>query len=163
MTATTALPPAVRHGSFRIEKHYAFTPAQVFGAWTTPEARRAWFVEGPGFDILDYRLDFRTLGHEYCRFRVTGETTEIWNQTVFHEILPDARVVFAYSMGTQAGAFSASLATAELFADGKGGTRLVFNEQIAQLDGKDQVPDREGGTRWLLDRLEQYLQGSLKR
>lgn len=48
-----------------------------------------------------------------------------------------------------------SLASAGFVADGNG-TKRMFTGQIARLDGKDRLPEREGGTRWLPDRLEQY-------
>lgn len=47
---------------------------------------------------------------------------------------------------------SVSLATVELRPEGKG-TRLVFTEQGAFLDGYDDAGSREHGTRELLDAL----------
>lgn len=49
-----------------------------------------------------------------------------------------------------------SLATVELKPDSKG-TRLVFTEQGAFLDGHDNVGRRETGTRSLLDNLAASL------
>ncbi len=51
---------------------------------------------------------------------------------------------------------SVSLSTVELTPAGAG-TRLIYTEQGVFLDGYDNVADREGGTRDLLDNLEAEL------
>jgi hypothetical protein len=51
---------------------------------------------------------------------------------------------------------SASLATVELLPDGAG-TRLIYTEQGAFLDGADRPADREAGCRALLDNLDAEL------
>jgi uncharacterized protein YndB with AHSA1/START domain len=52
---------------------------------------------------------------------------------------------------------SASLATIEFKAEGAG-TRLVFTEQGAFLDGFDKAESREGGWRELLEALGRAVQ-----
>ena len=74
--------------------------------------------------------------------------------------MPDARIVFAYSMARGETKISASLTTVELVPDGEG-TRLLFTEQIALLDGGDNVKDREQGWQGLLDKLGAELKGEL--
>ena len=74
------------------------------------------------------------------------------NETLFLDIVPGRRIVFAYGMARGETRISASLATVELIADGNG-TKLRFTEQMAVLDGGDRVEDRAQGWGGLLDKL----------
>lgn len=158
MTTTT-------HGSFIIERRYNATPQRVFAAWSDPEAKRSWFVEGEGWDIRAYELDFREGGTETSTFRVVGgnnpfppETT-FSNDTVFDEIVPNERLIFTYSMARDGVRFSISLATVEFHPADKG-TRLILTEHGAFFDGADGVKMREQGWRELLGKLDEYLGGA---
>jgi uncharacterized protein YndB with AHSA1/START domain len=155
MTTTT-------HASFVIERRYDAFPQRVFAAWADPAAKRAWFVEGEGWEIQSYELDFREGGTERSRFRFLkgeetfGEKTTFGNETVFNEIVPNERIIFTYSMDRNGMRFSISLATVELNAAG-GGTRMVFTEHGAWFEGGDSPQMREAGWRELLHKLDQYL------
>src|SRR5687768_17405615 len=113
MTTTT-------HGSFVIERRYDAAPQRVFAAWADPVSKRAWSVEGEGWDIQSYDLDFREGGREVSRFRflrgeeIFGKPTMMGNETVFNEIVPNERIVFTYSMDRDGVRFSVSLASVEL-------------------------------------------------
>ena len=151
---------SVEHGTFVIERRYDFAPATVFRAFADPAAKRKWFVEGEGWTIDSYEADFRVGGTERSRFRF-GDGAPMGNDTVYMDIVADRRIVIAYSMLTGDTPFSASLATIEFLADGAG-TKLVYTEQAAFLDGKDQVKDREEGCRWLFEALATHLDGTAK-
>lgn len=81
----------------------------------------------------------------------------IYNDTIYHDIVPDNRMIFGYTMTIGENRISASLATVELKPDSKG-TRLVFTEQGAFLDGLDQVADRKQGWREILGHLARELE-----
>lgn len=155
MTTTT-------HGSFVIERRYDAAPQRVFAAWSNPKAKRAWFVEGEGWEIQSYEIDFREGGSEKSRFRhlagekIFGEKTIFGNETVFNEIVPNARIIFTYAMDRNGVRFSVSLASVEFSAAGAG-TRLVFTEHATFFEGGDGVRMREAGWRELLDKLDRYL------
>lgn len=155
MTTTT-------HGSFIIERTYSASPQRVFAAWADPAAKRAWFVEGEGWDIQSYELDFREGGAERSTFRflkgeeMFGEKTVMANVTVFNEIVPNARIIFTYSMDRNGARFSVSLATVELKPAGNG-TRFIFTEHGAFFDGADHVKMREQGWQELLTKLGEFL------
>ncbi|TMG34851.1 MAG: hypothetical protein E6H88_14185 [Chloroflexi bacterium] len=70
--------------------------------------------------------------------------------------MPNERIIFAYDMHVDDKRISVSLATVELEPKGAG-TRLVFTEQGAFLDGYDDAGSREHGTRELLDALGTVL------
>ena len=78
------------------------------------------------------------------------------NDTLFLAIVPDERIVFAYSLSVAEVRTSAALTTVELAADG-GGTRLLLTEQVAFLDGVDGSASRQRGWGGLLDRLGDAL------
>ena len=80
------------------------------------------------------------------------------NDTVFHDIVPNERIVFAYHMTYNGAPISVSLTTVEFHASGAG-TKLVFTEQgTASLDGHDDGGKmREAGTHGLLDALGKEL------
>jgi len=66
--------------------------------------------------------------------------------------VPDHRIVYSYDMYLDQTRLSVSLATVE-FHPASAGTRLIFTEQGAFLDGQDQPQYREQGTGDLLDAL----------
>ncbi|WP_395647598.1 SRPBCC family protein [Terricaulis sp.] len=156
MTTTT-------HASFIIERRYNASPQRVFAAWGDAKAKRAWFVEGEGWDIKRYAMDFREGGAERSTYRflkgqeVFGKETTFGNDTVFNEIVPNERIVFTYSMARDGVRFSVSLASVELTPTGNG-TRLVFTEHGAFFGGADGAEMREQGWQELLGKLDAYLE-----
>ena len=154
---TTTIETTAVHSTFRLERAYTASPARVFRAFAETEAKRRWFVEGEGWEISEYTADFRIGGHELSRFRFRGGP-EIVNETVYLDIVPDARLIFAYRMATEEGPMSASLTTIELVPQGSG-TLLVQTEQGAYLDGSDDGTNREAGWRGLLEALAREVEG----
>lgn len=142
---------SVAHATFTIERVYDATPAQVFKANSDQAIKRRWFAEGEGFVVQTYELDFRVGGLEICRFRY-GEGDPMTYDGVFQDIVPDERIITAYSMTIGGKRISSSLATTQLRVEGRK-TRLVFTEQGAYLDGHDNVKEREEGSRALLEAL----------
>ena len=71
---------------------------------------------------------------------------------MYQDIIPDQRIVSTYEMLMADTRISVSLATVELTSAGSG-TRLVYTEQGAFLDGHDTPAEREHGTRELLEAL----------
>jgi uncharacterized protein YndB with AHSA1/START domain len=155
MTDTTTKPAV--HSTFRIERHYNAAPDCVFQAFADPEAKRRWFIEGEGWNILEYTPAFEVGGHERSRFSYQGGP-EMLNETIYQDIVPGERLVFCYRMALAGEPMSASLTTIELTPHGEG-TLLVHTEQGTYLDGKDDGTMREQGTRELLDMLAREVEG----
>jgi uncharacterized protein YndB with AHSA1/START domain len=62
------------------------------------------------------------------------------------------RIVFTYDIRIDARRLSVSLVTVEFFASRRG-TRMVYTEQLAYLDGHEDRAQRLRGTEESLDRL----------
>ena len=156
---TTANQCSVVHSTFSIKRTYPSPPARVFAAFSNQATKRRWFVEGEGWDVDVFTMDFRVGGREISRFSFKGGLP-MGNDTVYLDIVPDRRIVFAYTMTVGDRRISASLATVELMALDDG-TRLVYTEQGAFFDGADQPANREAGCRELLDHLGDELRKQL--
>lgn len=148
--------PAITHHTFTLERRYPQPPAKVFRAFADAASKRRWMVEGDGFTVESHSLDFRVQGWERSRFRFHGGPL-MTNDSVHLDIVENRRIVVAYAMAIGGKPLSASLLSVELFSDG-GGTRLVLTEQGQYFDAPDHGPQREEGTRGLLERLAVELE-----
>lgn len=146
---------SVAHASFTIERTYDAAPEKVFAAFANPAAKRRWFVEGEGWHIDKFEMDFRPGGIETSVFRF-GDGPAGRNDTVYLDIVENRRIVSAYTMIIGGNRISASLATIEFEPAGKG-TRLTYTEQGAFLDGHDNAAQREAGCRELFEALAAEL------
>jgi uncharacterized protein YndB with AHSA1/START domain len=147
---------SVVHATFCIERTYPASPAQVFKALTDPAAKAKWFTGGNGYTLLTRKMDVRPGGREQLKGRwETGVVTTF--DAVYHDVVADERIVYAYEMHLDERKISVSLATLELEPAGTG-TRLVMTEQGAFLDGYDDAGSREHGSNFLLDALGVSLQ-----
>jgi uncharacterized protein YndB with AHSA1/START domain len=73
-------------------------------------------------------------------------------EAIYRDIVPPERIVYTYDMLIDGTRISVSLATVDLRAEGDG-TRLVYTEQGAFLDGHDTPGERDQGMGSLLDAL----------
>lgn len=138
------------HTDFVIEREFAAAPAAVFQAWADPAARRQW-SDCHAERGSEYRLDFRPLGRESHRVvHPDGRVQAI--EKVFFDIVAARRIVFAYDIRLDARPLSVSLVTVEFFASRRG-TRMLYTEQLAYLDGHEDRAARRRGTEEGLDRL----------
>jgi uncharacterized protein YndB with AHSA1/START domain len=144
---------SAEHASFVVERVYDASPDRVFSAWSDPEAKARWFGDSEG----EFELDFREGGAERGR-GMLPDGREYAFEALYRDIVPDVRIVYTYDMFVDGIRISVSLATVEFKREG-GGTRLVFTEQGAFLDGHEAPAQREHGMGSLLDSLGRWLQG----
>jgi uncharacterized protein YndB with AHSA1/START domain len=152
---TTVAQPSVAHSTFSIERAYPASPARVFAAFANQATKRRWFAEGEGWQVDEFSSDFRVGGYERARFSFEGGGP-MGNDTVYLDIVPERRIVFAYTMLAGDTRISVSLATIELTPAGAG-TRLLYTEQGAFFDGADKPAGREIGCRDLFEKLAEEL------
>jgi uncharacterized protein YndB with AHSA1/START domain len=145
----------VTHATFVIERSYPTTPERVFAAFSDPARKRRWFVAGEDPASEEFGMDFRVGGFERKRFKVKIGFT-CTNNTVYLDIVPNSRIVFAYTMSAGDQHFSSSQATVELLP-AENGTTMIFTEQGAYFEGADGPQMREDGWRLLLDKLANAL------
>ncbi|MBX3607214.1 MAG: SRPBCC family protein [Piscinibacter sp.] len=142
------------HTDFVIEREFAAPPEAVFQAWADPEAKRRW-SDCHAEHTTDYQLDFRPFGHETHRVDYPdGRVQQI--EKVFFDIVAARRIVFGYDIRLDDRRLSVSLVTVEFFASRRG-TRMVYTEQLAYLDGHQDLDQRRRGTQESLDRLGAQL------
>ena len=142
---------SVEHATFVVERKYEVSPERAFAAWADPEAKARWYVDSDAFLELDFRVGGREL-HEGTDANGNAYTF----QALYQDIVPGERIVYTYDMLLDDTRISVSLATVEFRPDGDG-TRLVFTEQGAFLDGHDEPARREHGIGSQLDALGAQL------
>lgn len=145
--------PPVTHAMFSIERTYAAAPARVFAAWADPAAKAGWF--GCHDALVPHELDFRVGGRERLKVGPPGGTVHAFD-ALYQDIVPNERIIYSYDLHLDDKRISVSLTTVE-FKPAGAGTRMIFTEQVAFLDGYDDAGEREHGTRIGLDRLDAAL------
>jgi uncharacterized protein YndB with AHSA1/START domain len=147
---------SIRQHDFTIERYFRQAPGQTFQAFADPVLRQRWFRVPDGWTDTNWSLDFRVGGGEINAGRDHDGHLRVFHSR-FHDIVEGERIVFAYDMLVDERLTSVSLATVELRQEDRGGTRLVFTEHAAFLEGPEVAGERELGMGLLLDRLEALL------
>jgi uncharacterized protein YndB with AHSA1/START domain len=144
---------SVVHASFTLERTYEAPVERVYRALSDEAAKAKWFAGEDGqWRPIERSMDFRIGGRERVRGRWENGTVSSFD-AVYHDIVPNQRVVYAYEMHVNDKKISVSLATLQLTAAGSGRATLKVTEQGAFLDGYDDAGSREKGTGFLLDKL----------
>ncbi|MEO6279302.1 SRPBCC family protein [Roseateles sp.] len=139
------------HTSFVLDRQFKASAARVFAAWADPATKLRWSDCHAETTKPEFSMDFRSGGKETYRSALP-DGTKLAVDKVFLDIVPEARIVFAYSMAADGHALSASLVTVE-FTDTPAGSTLKLTEQLAYLDGHEDLAQRRRGTEEGLDRL----------
>jgi uncharacterized protein YndB with AHSA1/START domain len=145
----------VVHETFVIERVYPVPPSRVFNAYADRETKARWFDGPPEMEVIESSLDFRVGGRERNVVKEPGSPVLAYD-AVYWDIVPNERIVMTYDMHLDGKRISVSVATTELLPEGDG-TRLIYTEQGAFLDGLDSAADRQKGSVWLLDALGELL------
>jgi uncharacterized protein YndB with AHSA1/START domain len=142
---------SVVHATFHLQRTYEAPVARVWRALTDESAKQKWFARSPGLELLERQMDVRVGGREHVRGRWQAGVVSTFD-ALYHDVVPNERLVYSYEMHLDDKKISVSLATMQLKADGTK-TTLMVTEQGAFLDGYDDAGSREHGTGYLLDAL----------
>ncbi|RYF98568.1 MAG: polyketide cyclase [Caulobacteraceae bacterium] len=148
----------ITNATFVIERVLNASPARVFAAYASLEAKSAWFKAPADIETLNRDFDFRVGGKERFHARwPSGMITDF--QATYHDIVENERIILVYDMFHNGDPLSVSLLTLELRAEGAM-TRLIHTEQGCYLSGgAEAVEGREHGTTWHIDNLVALIEG----
>lgn len=150
---------SVQHASFTIERTYEFTPAQVFAAFASAEAKGRWLFAPDEQPKQGDAFDFRVGGRDHFTVKEPNGPSLTYD-ALYYDIVPEQRIVYSYEMYEEDARISVSVATVEL-SPADTGTHLTFTEQGAFLDGLDTAKQREHGTGEVLDDFGRALREML--
>jgi uncharacterized protein YndB with AHSA1/START domain len=141
---------ATAHATIAMERAYNASPARVFGAWESVDARERW--SAPEGVIVKYEAaDFREGGRDVSRCIETGNEDYVAS-VVYLDIRRDRRIVFAEDVKHGDRRVSAALICVEL-TPASSGTRLLLTMQIASFDGSEMEKGYQSGWNAALDNL----------
>jgi uncharacterized protein YndB with AHSA1/START domain len=149
---------SVEHETIVMERTFKAAPARVFAAWASAKARAQWMVPNDEWVSVEESDDFRVGGREVSRFGPKDDP-RFKAEKHYLDIVADRRILMAGTMFAADRPISCSLATVELLSAGRG-TRMIYTEQAAFLDGLDSADVRRQGWKINLDKLDALLEGN---
>ena len=148
----------ITNATFSIERVFDASPARVFAAFASPEAKSTWFKAPAEIETLDRTFEFRVGGTERFHARWPGGMTSDF-RAVYHDIVEGERIILVYDLFHNDEKLSVSLMTIEFRPEGRG-TRLIHTEQGSYFTGGvEAVKGREHGTTWHIDNLVALIEG----
>ena len=103
MTQRSAL-----HNTFTITRVYDAPPSRVFAAFADPKAKAKWFSPPPDWVDVKQSVEFRVGGREHSSARDSSGVKHVFD-SIYYDIVPDARIVYAYDMHLNEQRISVSL------------------------------------------------------
>jgi uncharacterized protein YndB with AHSA1/START domain len=142
---------ALAHATLVMERSYPASPARVFAAWESAEARARWSAPTPEITIKYEQADFREGGRDVVRCIEAGKA-DFLAEVHYLDIRRDRHIVFAESVANGERRVSAALVSVEIAPQGAR-ARLTLTLQIASFDGADMTAGYNEGWSAALDNL----------
>ena len=150
------------HATFVLERNFKHPVARVFKLLADPASKRKWFIDDAGTNVESFDMDFRVGGIESTRYSIQkGSPVDglpFVNEGTFLDIVPDRRVVTAFSMSIAGNRISVTLVTYDLVPSGEG-TKLTLIHQGLFFENSDGPQMREMGWKSLMDKLVRFSDG----
>jgi uncharacterized protein YndB with AHSA1/START domain len=154
MTAATRT--RMLHDTIRMERTYNASPARVFAAWESVEARLRWSVPFPEAGAAYDQTEFKVGGLDIMRCGPRDDMRYLAHVR-YLEILPDRRIVMAERVAEAGEVRAASLITIEFEPTGKA-TKQTVTMQVSAFDGSDMLDGYSTGWTAALDNLAKEFQ-----
>jgi uncharacterized protein YndB with AHSA1/START domain len=155
MTAKTqigTIQTKMLHDTIVLERTYNASPARVFGAWESVEARLRWSVPYPEAGAAYDQAEFKVGGLDIMRCGPKGDMRFLAHVR-YLEIVRDRRIVMAESIAENGKTRAASLITIEFETAGPKATKQTVTMQVSALDGPGMLEGYSEGWTAALDNL----------
>lgn len=141
---------------FTLTRVYPVPVERVWGAFAEEDQKLTWFGAGEAFDSGEWAFDFRVGGRDVAEGKFHDGPLSRYEAT-YTDIVDYVRIVTTYDMWLDGVHMSTSLASLE-FEPIEEGTRFTHVEHGVFFDQfLADAPNREAGSRGLLDILGNYL------
>lgn len=148
------------HSGFTLTRDYTVPVERVWDAFAVERHKLDWWGAGDSIEPGDWAFDFRVGGRDVAEGKFHNGPVSRYEAT-YADIVEHARIVTTYDMWIDGTHMSTSVASFE-FEPVDGGTRFTHAEHGVFFDRfHADGPNREAGTRGLLDNLSQYLANRL--
>lgn len=144
------------HDTIKMERTYNASPARVFAAWESVEARLRWSIPFPEAGAAYDQAEFKVGGLDVMRCGPKDDMRFLAHVR-YLEIVRDSRIVMAERVAEDGKICAASLITIELEPAGKG-TKQTVTMQVSAFDGSDMLEGYRTGWTAALDNLARELQ-----
>lgn len=134
-----------------MERIYNTSPARVFAAWESVEARLRWSIPFPEAGAAYDQAEFKVGGLDVMRCGLKSDMRFLAHVR-YLEIINDARIVMAESIAEDGKIRAASLITVEFEPAGKA-TKQTVTMQVSALDGADMLDGYRVGWTAALDNI----------
>jgi uncharacterized protein YndB with AHSA1/START domain len=159
MTAATQI--RMLHETITMERTYNASPARVFAAWESVEARLRWSVPFPEAGAVYDQAEFKVGGLDIMRCGPKDDMRFLAHVR-YLEILPERRIVVAESVAEDGKVRAASLITIELEPAGPKSdaraTKQTVTMQVSALDGPGMLDGYRSGWTAALENLAREFQ-----
>ena len=147
----------IEHATHVVERSFKASVARLWAALSKAEELKQWDYPGnetDGFVMGEHEVDFRVGGRDLKSFGPKGGPF-YRSDGRFLDIASEKRIVTAATTFDAEGAFSSTLCTIEIGAEGTG-SWLVLTDQTAFFR-MEKPSDRRQGVKEVVDRLESLL------
>jgi uncharacterized protein YndB with AHSA1/START domain len=148
---STAAMAHVFHDTIVLERAYKASPARVFEAWRSVEARKRWSKPSDEIELIYDKAEFYVGGEDIVRCGTAGDLKYL-AKVRYMEIVPDTRIVFSEHVSEGGVSNAAALIDVSFEAKGKE-TRLVVTMHVAAFDTPAMLQGYRDGWNPSLDKL----------